>query len=119
MSKLSKNAFAVMAMCPKSKEYYGITVDPRNKSYAFCWAFKIKKEQAVREGYDSESVSGSIIFDSDYNGCPYCGTKNFYMCNCCGKIVCYDGREYVTCPNCGNGGYVSYADEFNLSGGGY
>ena len=46
MSKLSKDAFAIMAMCEKTKEPFGITVDPRNGCYAFAWAFKIKKEQA-------------------------------------------------------------------------
>ena len=48
MSKLSKDAFAIMAMCEKTKEPFGITVDPRNGCYAFAWAFKIKKEQAKR-----------------------------------------------------------------------
>ena len=46
MSRLSKDAFAIMAMCEKTKEPFGITVDPRNGCYAFAWAFKIKKEQA-------------------------------------------------------------------------
>ena len=46
MSKLSKNAFAIMAMCENTKEPFGITVDPREGSYAFACAFKIKKEQA-------------------------------------------------------------------------
>ena len=49
MSKLSKDAFAIMAMCEKTKEPFGITVDPRNGCYAFAWAFKIKKEQAKIE----------------------------------------------------------------------
>lgn len=40
MSKLSKNAFAIMAMCENTKEPFGITVDPREGSYAFAWAFK-------------------------------------------------------------------------------
>ena len=29
-----------------------MTVNPRNGCYAFAWAFKIRKEQAKREGYD-------------------------------------------------------------------
>ena len=43
MSKLSNKAFAIMAVCEKTKEHFGITVDPRNGCYAFTWAFKIKK----------------------------------------------------------------------------
>ena len=58
MGKLSNKAFAVMAMCEKTKEPFGITVDPREGCYAFSWAFKIKKEQAKREGYDKTHVRG-------------------------------------------------------------
>ena len=50
MSRLSKQAFAIMAMCEEKKEHFGITVDPRQGCYAFVWAFKIKREQARREG---------------------------------------------------------------------
>lgn len=35
------------------------------------------------------------------------------------KIVCYNGKEYVTCPNCGGGGTVQVAETFDLSGGGF
>ena len=59
MSKLSKNAFAIMAMCEKTKEPFGITIDPREGCYAFAWAFKIKKDQAKREGYDKTHVHGA------------------------------------------------------------
>ena len=65
--------------------------------------FKIKKEQARREGYDAKTVHGSISYDPEFNGCPYCGANGFYICSRCGKIVCYNGEEYVTCPNCGTG----------------
>lgn len=81
MSKLSKDAFAIMAMCEKTKEPFGITVDPRNGCYAFAWAFKIKKEQAKREGYDKTHVRGMVMYDDNFNGCPHCGAKNFYICN--------------------------------------
>ena len=119
MANLSKDAFAVMAMCSKHNEHYGITVDPRNGVYTFCWGFKIKKEQARREGYDAKTVHGAIDYDPEFNGCPYCGAKGFYICNRCGKIVCYNGEEYVTCPNCGGGGTVQVAESFDLSGGGF
>lgn len=119
MANLSKNAFAVMAMCSKKKKHYGITVDPRKGTYTFCWGFKINKEQAQREGYDTKSVHGAINYDPEFNGCPYCGAKGFYICGSCGKIVCYRGEEYVKCPNCGCGGSVRYAESFDLSGGGF
>lgn len=119
MANLSKDAFAVTAICSKHKEYYGITVDPRDGVYTFCWGFKIKKEQAKREGYDVKTVHGGINYDSDFNGCPYCGANGFYICNQCGKIVCYNGEEHVVCPNCGSEGTVKVAEEFDLSGGGF
>lgn len=119
MSKLSKDAFAIMAMCEKTKEPFGITVDPRNGCYAFAWAFKIKKEQAKREGYDKTHVRGMVMYDANFNGCPHCGAKNFYICNRCGKVVCYHGQEVVTCPNCGSSSTLQTAESVDLSGGGF
>lgn len=50
-----------MAICPEEKKYYGITVDClRNNAYKFVWAFKIDKDRAKREGYDSQSVHGGV-----------------------------------------------------------
>ena len=63
MSKLSNKAFAIMAVCEKTKEHFGITVDPRNGCYAFTWAFKIKKEQAKKEGYEQTHVTGKVMYD--------------------------------------------------------
>lgn len=119
MGKLSKGAFAVMAMCEKTKENFGITVDPRQGHYAFCWGFKIKEGQGKREGYDKKTVRGAVSFDNDFNGCPYCGSKQFYICNRCGKVVCYHGQEMVTCPNCGASSALQAAESVDLSGGGF
>jgi len=117
MSKLSKDAFAVMAMCEETKKPFGITVDPRGGQYAFVWAFKISPLQAKREGYDKTHVHGAIVYDNDYNGCPYCGANAFYICNRCHKIICYHGQEMVTCPNCGSSSRVEVAESFDLEGG--
>lgn len=64
MSKLSKNAFAIMAMCENTKEPFGITVDPREGSYAFAWAFKIKRNKR------REKVTTRPMFEE-----PLCLTK--------------------------------------------
>lgn len=119
MSKLSKRAFATMAMCEKTKEPFGITIDPRDGCYAFVWAFKIKQEQAKREGYDQTHVRGAVTFDEHFNGCPHCGAKNFYVCSSCGRVICYHGQEFVTCPNCGSSSMLQTADSVDLSGGGF
>lgn len=118
MGKLSNKAFAIMGMCEQERKPFGITVDPRSGAYAFCWAFRISDAQAKREGYDKTHVHGSIIYDVEYNGCPYCGTKGFYICGKCGKVICYHGQETVTCPNCGMSGEVRVAESFDLTGGG-
>lgn len=119
MSKLTKNAFAIMAMCENKKEPFGITVDARDGGYAFVWAFKIKKEQAKREGYDKTHVRGAVDYDVDFNGCPHCGSKYFYIYSSCGKVVCYHGQKVVTCPNCGTSSALQSAASVDLSGGGF
>lgn len=117
MSKLSKKAFAIMAMCEKTREPFGITIDPRKRGeYAAVWAFKIKKGQAKREGYDKTHVKGAVVTDVNFNGCPYCGTKDFVSCDC-GCVACYHGQKTFICPNCGASGIVVNATNINLSGG--
>lgn len=118
MSKLSEKAFAIMGMCEEYRKPFGITVDPRDGAYAFCWAFKISDAQAKREGYDRTHVHGTVTYDSEFNGCPYCGAKGFYICRQCGKVICYQGQEMVTCPNCGLSSGVKPAETFDLTGGG-
>ena len=117
MSKLSKEAFAITAMCEETKRPFGITVNPDKGCYAFTWAFKMKDGQAKREGYDKTRVRGAVVLDPEYNGCPYCGAKNFYQCSC-GMTVCYHGQKVVTCPNCKATGEVMVAEAIDLSGGG-
>lgn len=119
MSGLSKDAFAIMAVCEETKQPFGITVDKiSQRQYKFVWAFKIDKEKAHREGYDTQTVTGSVTLDDNYPGCPYCGSKQFYICSC-GKIVCYHGQRTATCPSCGRTGELTSVNEIDLRGGGY
>ena len=119
MTGLSEKAFATMAICEETKRPFGITVDyVSQRHYKFVWAFKIDREKAHREGYDTKTVTGSVELDPDYPGCPYCGTKDFYICGC-GKVVCYHGQQRVTCPECGQVGEITQVSEISLRGGGY
>lgn len=119
MTSLSDEAFAVMAVCENTKMPFGITVDRiGNRQYKFVWAFKIDREKAHREGFDVHSVTGSVSLDSEYPGCPYCGSKQFYICSC-GKIVCYHGQQIATCPECGASGELSSVNEISMKGGEY
>ena len=119
MRKLSERAFAIMAVCEETRRFFGITVDEdRWDQYRFVWAFKIDKDKGEKEGYDSKTVTGSVTLDDEYPGCPYCGEKRFYICQC-GKIVCYHGLPRVTCPNCGRSGTLERVENIDLKGGGY
>lgn len=119
MTTLSDKAFAIMAVCEETKQPFGITVDYiSSRRYKFVWAFKIDRDKAHREGYDEHMVTGSVELAPDYPGCPYCGSKQFYICSC-GRIICYHGEKVVTCPACGQRGELTEVSEINLKGGGY
>lgn len=119
MTKLSDKAFAVLAFCPETKKYFGITVDEIcDNAYKFVWAFPIDKEKAQKEGYDSKSVHGTLEMDADYPGCPYCHSKLYTFCSC-GAITCWHGQKVVKCPECGQSGEVTPASSFDLHGGGF
>lgn len=120
MTTLSDEAFAVMAACEKTKQFFGITVDKiRKGQYKFVWTFKIDKEKAHREGYDQTSVKGNVALDAEYPGCPYCGEKRFIICSSCNTFFCHHGQEFVTCPTCGASGNVASVEQVNLKGGGF
>lgn len=121
MSKYNKGAFVVMAQCGKTKNSMGVTFNPVSTNlYRMMWAFKINMDVAKKEKYDTKSVSGNIDIDVNFNGCPYCGSQDFYFCGNCGKMVCYDGlSETVTCPNCGKSSGLQVSENFNIKGGGF
>lgn len=120
MAGLSNEAFAVLAACEETKQNFGITVDRVCQGqYKFVWAFKIDKDKAKREGYDKCSVKGSILYDANFPGCPYCGQKNMIVCSSCGKFFCHHGQKHVTCPSCGASGEVVSVEQVDLKGGGF
>ena len=121
ITKISKKAFAIMAICSKTKKYFGITVDPKGRNdYSFIWAFPLDKRSAHKEGFDGHHVNGSISFDENYNGCPHCGEKNFFICGSCGTLACYSGRSNrVRCPHCNQELLLEESSNFDLSGGSY
>lgn len=117
MTPISDDAFVIMSICPEAKKHYGITVDHMGSNkYKFVWAFKIDKDKAHREGYDSKRVHGSIELDDNYPGCPYCKAKQYVFCNC-GSVICWNGEEVIKCPTCGASGEVSSVETVDLSGG--
>lgn len=119
MTPVSDKAFAIMAVCPEAKKYFGVTVDfLREDAYKFVWAFKIDREKAQREGYASRRVHGSVELDSEYPGCPYCKSKDFVFCSC-GAVICRHGQRIMTCPSCGRTGVITSVSSVSLRGGGF
>jgi hypothetical protein len=113
-----------MAKCSKTNKAFGIRIEQRGRDWVRTWAFPIDERKAKREGFDANTVTGSMDADDDYPGCPHCGSGGFVQCGC-GKIGCAGGlqdhgdyAEY-TCPWCGEYGEVAASDSFDVSGGGY
>lgn len=119
ITHLSDKAFATLVICEKTKQPFGVTVDPVGGKLKLVWAFKIDKEKAHREHFDATHVRGSIFLDKNFPGCPYCGSKEFVICGNCGANSCYHGQRMWTCPSCGNVGEVISVDSIDLEGGGF
>jgi hypothetical protein len=118
------NAKVIMGKCSKTGKTFGIRIEQRGRDWVRTWAFPIGERKAKREGFDVNTVSGSMNADDEYPGCPYCGSIGFVQCSC-GKIGCMgDVRDHgdhveYTCPWCGNTGTLKAADSFDVSGEGY
>ena len=113
-------AAVLLAKCGKRKQIYGIRTQKMNDGdWWRTWAFPIDEHRAGSEGYDLTTVHGNLYHTEDYPGCPFCGTKNFVLCNKCHKISCWNGESRLECPWCGNdmNNIVTATEKFNLSGG--
>lgn len=119
ITPISNEAFAVLAECEETSKPFGITIDPHGRDLRFIWAFKIDRSKAQREGFADKTVNGSISLDANFNGCPHCGSKRFYICDNCKTIVCWHGQERITCPHCHQAGTICRAESFDLRGGGF
>lgn len=111
-------ATVIVAKCTYSKDSFGIRPQKENNDWIWTWSFKLTNKTAKREGYDRTTISGRILLDKNYPGCPYCGEKNFAQCGYCYKIMCLDNNfSEITCPSCGNHSRLKKTDTFeNISG---
>ena len=116
-----KEATVIMATCQKSKNTFGIRAEKISNAWHFTWAFPMSKKAASREGYDSTTVNGQVLVDSEYPGCPDCNGHGFIHCHACSKVVCWDGKTpNFKCPVCGNQGEIMITEKFdNIKGGNY
>jgi hypothetical protein len=113
------NAKVIMARCSKTKKLYGIRIEQRKKDWVRTWAFAIDEKRVKHEGFDTNTVTGSMNATDDFPGCPYCKSKSFVVCTC-QKIGCWNGVEYYySCPWCNFKGEVGTAENISISGGSY
>ena len=105
--------------CKESRKIYGVRMEKSQEGWDCTWAFPISKKVASHEGYDSTVLKGNIGWKSDYNGCPYCGTKPFVVCDVCMKLNCkiIKGDEF-TCGWCGSTGRLVDYDGTGVQSGG-
>ena len=119
MTDKKPNVVIVTARCNNKKQNFGIRVEEKDRNtWIADWAFPIKESTARKERYDMNKISGNIIFDSQYPGCPYCESKGIFLCGRCNKVSCFNGKtEIVFCPWCNEklklGGHIE-----SLSAGG-
>ena len=114
------NAKVILMKCPEAKRTFGVRVEERSGDWFRTWAFPIDEGRASHEGYDKTKITGNLIADDGFNGCPYCRSERFVLCGRCGKLSCWNNEERITCGWCGMTGKVeSTEDEIEVKSGDY
>jgi predicted RNA-binding Zn-ribbon protein involved in translation (DUF1610 family) len=113
-----------MAKCSSTGETFGMRIEQRGGDWVRTWAFPIDRRKAEREGFDANTVSGSMNPDDTYPGCPYCGNAGIVQCYCkktgCGGGIQNNGDHAdYTCPWCGSNFTPMTVDSVTVSGEGY
>jgi len=104
------NAAVVMFKCTREfkNKAFGVRFQETSEGrWERTWAFKLSENSAKREKYDRVRLKGSIGDRDDYPGCPYCGTRNYFLCDGCGGLNCWDGSRRVTCAHCRKSGEIT------------
>lgn len=108
-----------LCKCKEVKKIYGVRMERTSSGWKSTWAFPIKESSAKREGYEQTVLMGGLGTDPDYNGCPYCGTRTFVVCDDCKKLNCNIViGEMFTCEWCGNTGRIMDYDGTGVQSGG-
>jgi hypothetical protein rflaF_15811 len=96
-------ASVIVMKCGITKKLSGVRVQKmEDGDWYRTWAFPLKEKTASREGYSQTQIHGSLRKTDDYPGCPHCGSKGFYLCYKCNKVVCWNGIDSNgVCPWCG------------------
>lgn len=55
-----------------------------------------------------DQITGGIVLDAAYTGCPVCGANSIVRCGRCSELNCWDSTvPQFHCASCGNSGQVS------------
>ena len=99
----------VMARCVGTKGQFGMRWQTDDeKTWLLTWAFRISEASSSREGYAERQISGHLVIDVAYPGCPDCSASSFFQCGGCRNLNCWVGaNRTVTCAWCGTVGELS------------
>lgn len=63
--------------------------------------YEIPIERMRGESEEVWQYEGSLSYFSEYRGCPFCGARKVFICDC-GYLSCrnVDARPIHTCPKC-------------------
>lgn len=108
------NAVIVPAKCQRTGKMYGMRAEAQADGWHLTWAFELPEDVASREHFGESKISGRIMIDAEYPGCPYCGGRGFVHCGQCGKLSCWDESDMkFKCHHCGYSGMIGgSAEEF-------
>ncbi len=84
-------ASVILVKCNRHNRTFGIRVEKRENDWVSTWAFPIDEEKAKREGFDRNTIKGSLQATPEYPGCPYCRGFDLVQCGACGKMSCCRG----------------------------
>ena len=63
-------ASVLVMKCGLSRNTFGVRIQKmRDGDWYRTWAFKLNDKLAKREGYELQSISGSLIATEDFPGC--------------------------------------------------
>lgn len=108
----------MLAACTKVGKPYVLLFKPNNDGTMSCIGDEPLPEGA---GFDPNDFNGQMgreeviakggFLMDQYQGCPYCGSRQYALCSC-GTAMCTGGlrrgllRSTLKCPVCGNEGTV-------------
>lgn len=123
MSKIvnkDREATVLVAKCKETNKPFGIRVEKKeDEKWHETWAFKIAEEAARREKYKEIKIAEGVFqLDPEFPGCPYCGSKRWFICSC-GKIMCWNGEPELVCAWCNKKVEIKTATKIDVSGDGF